>query len=68
MRKTKEKILANESIDLRFNVEQGTNVIFIRKGCYYKIGGAIQDVVSGLDIIETVQVVWCPVSQKWVEL
>lgn len=40
--------------------------ISIDPKCYYKLGYPNESIVSGQELIDAIQVVWCSVEQKWV--
>lgn len=43
----------------------GEAVMFIKEGCYYRLGGQVEDIVQGHVITEAVPVYWCSIEQKW---
>jgi len=67
------KIIKDEMATLkrgrRVTVELSPNeqLISIKDGAYYRLGGQVEDVVQGYIIIDANPVCWCSVTQKWEE-
>jgi hypothetical protein len=41
------------------------SLIVIKDGCYYRLGGQIDDIVQSHVITELEQVYWCSITQDW---
>lgn len=67
------KIIKDEMATLkrgrRVTVELSPNeqLISIKDGSYYRLGGQVEDVVQGYIIIDAYPVCWCNVTQEWEE-
>lgn len=75
MKILKRTEMADESVNVTINLKPGEhalvspqgNVLIILESRHYKLGGQVEDVVSGDIITEICDVSWCSVSQQWVE-
>jgi hypothetical protein len=46
-------------------LDAGEKLIGIKDGCYYRLGGQIDDIVQSHVITELEQVYWCSITQDW---
>lgn len=75
MKILKRAEMADNSVNVTINLKPGEhalvspqgNVLRILESRYYKLGGQVEDIVSGDIITEIRDVSWCSVSQQWVE-
>ena len=49
------------TVELELNEE----LMSIKDGAYYRLGGQVEDVVAGYIIIDAHPVCWCSITQKW---
>jgi len=49
------------------DLKPGESFHVFRDDAHYRLGEPIGDVLPGHIIAESVQVMWCPVAQKWVD-
>lgn len=47
-------------------LDAGEHIQAIRGDAFYKTGYPVEDVVQGHVILDSKQVMWCPLGQEWV--
>lgn len=75
MKILKRTEMADDSVNVTVNLKPGEyaivspqgNVLRILESRHYKLGGQVEDIVSGHIITELRDVSWCSVSQQWVD-
>lgn len=48
-------------------LEAGEELLAVKSGSHYRLGHPVEDVVTGNIISECTPVMWCVVTQKWVD-
>ena len=46
-------------------LEPGERCIIVRDDRHYRLGGQVDDVVSGRCLTQATEVAWCSVAQEW---
>lgn len=57
----------NGSIRMIIDVQPNEAIIAVLKNTFYKLGHPTETVQHADELIDAVPVVWCSVSQQWVE-
>lgn len=46
-------------------LQQGEELLSIKDGCYYRLGGQVEDIVQAHVLAGADHVYWCSISQRW---
>jgi hypothetical protein len=67
------KIIKDEPATLKrrrritVELDHDDNLIGVKEGYYYRLGGQVEDIVQGHVLLESRGVYWCSITQKWEE-
>lgn len=66
MRIIKEKLNRSGKREVSVVLEEGDYLMCFRDDRYFRLGGQVDEVMSGHVITESEHVVWCSIEQRWV--
>jgi hypothetical protein len=66
MKKISEKTMPSRKRRVTVELEEGEEMLVIRKDTYYRLGDPLGDVVAAHVLKDAVQVYWSPLQQEWV--
>lgn len=66
MKTIRTKDLPNGGRRTTVELAPGEELVTVRDGHYYRIGGQVDDIFASHVLSEIKEVTWCSVSQQWV--